>query len=108
MIAFKQVNVDLTVLTAEGTAIAQSGSHEYCVWSVLPPATAEQGLTAKEIEAKVGKDTAKVGQGKAMRNRWIAKKGDGFLRAVRSQPGLSFVNRMLTKDREDRSTPSRT
>jgi hypothetical protein len=33
------------------------------VWSVLPPPTAEQGLTAKEIEAKVGKDTAKVGQG---------------------------------------------
>lgn len=82
MITFKQVNLDQTVLTAEGVSIAQSGSHEYRVWSVLPPPTAEQGLTAKEIEAQVGKDTAKVGQGKAMKNRWIVKKGDGFLKAV--------------------------
>ncbi|GAA5955363.1 hypothetical protein JCM8115_001926 [Rhodotorula mucilaginosa] len=82
MITFKQVNLDQTVLTAEGVSIAQSGSHEYRVWSVLPPPTAEQGLTAKDIEVKVGKDTAKVGQGKAMKNRWIVKKGDGFLKAV--------------------------
>jgi phenylalanyl-tRNA synthetase alpha chain len=88
MITFKQVNLDQTVLTAEGVSIAQSGSHEYRVWSVLPPPTAEQGLTAKEIEAKVGKDTAKVGQGKAMKNRWIVKKGDGFLKAV--SPCISF------------------
>ncbi len=82
MITFKQINLDQTVLTAEGVSIAQSGSHEYRVWSALPPPTAEQGLTAKEIEAQVGKDTAKVGQGKAMKNRWIVKKGDGFLKAV--------------------------
>lgn len=92
MITFKQVNVDQTVLTAEGVSIAQSGSHEYRVWSALPPPTAEQGFTAKEIEAQVGKDTAKVGQGKAMKNRWIVKKGDGFLKAV--SPCMFFPPRL--------------
>ncbi|BGO99131.1 Phenylalanyl-tRNA synthetase, beta subunit, cytoplasmic [Rhodotorula toruloides] len=84
MVTFRQVNVDQHVLTAEGSQIAQSGSHEYRVWSALPPPASETGLTAKEIEAKVGKDTAKVGQGKAMKNKWVVKKGDGFLQAVAS------------------------
>jgi phenylalanyl-tRNA synthetase alpha chain len=83
MITFKQINLDSHVLTSEGQLIAQNGSHEFLVWSALPPPTAEVGLTAKEIEAKVGKDTAKVGQGKAMKNKWVTKKGDGFLQAVR-------------------------
>lgn len=86
MITFKQLNLDSHVLTSEGLSIAQQGSHEYLVWSALPPPTAEAGLTAKEIEAKVGKDTAKVGQGKAMKNKWVTKKGDGFLQAVRFSP----------------------
>ncbi|BGP04441.1 Phenylalanyl-tRNA synthetase, beta subunit, cytoplasmic [Rhodotorula toruloides] len=84
MVTFRQVNVDQHVLTSEGSQIAQSGSHEYRVWSALPPPASETGLTAKEIEAKVGKDTAKVGQGKAMKNKWVVKKGDGFLQAVAS------------------------
>jgi phenylalanyl-tRNA synthetase alpha chain len=83
MISFKQINLDSHVLTNEGSLIATNGSHEYLVWSALPPPSAEAGLTAKEIEAKVGKDTAKVGQGKAMKNKWVTKKGDGFLQAVR-------------------------
>ncbi|GAA6043238.1 hypothetical protein JCM8097_008476 [Rhodosporidiobolus ruineniae] len=82
MITFKQLNIDSHVLTKEGEQIASNGSHEFLVWSALPPPGAEQGLTAKEIEAKVGKDIAKVGQGKAMKNKWVVKKGDGFLQAV--------------------------
>ncbi|GAA5836593.1 hypothetical protein JCM3766R1_006964 [Sporobolomyces carnicolor] len=82
MVTFNQVNLDSYILTAEGSSIAQSGSHEFLVWSALPPVAAESGLTAKEIEEKVGKDVAKVGQGKAMKNKWISKKGDTFVRAV--------------------------
>lgn len=85
MITFKQINQDSYVLTVEGSQIAQSGSHEYLVWSCLPSSAGEttpSGLTAKEIEEKVGKDVAKVGQGKAMKNKWIQKKGDTFVRAV--------------------------
>ncbi|GAA5950346.1 hypothetical protein JCM3765_004515 [Sporobolomyces pararoseus] len=82
MITFKQINLDSYILTAEGSQIATSGSHEYLVWSSLPPSSSETGLTAKEIEQKVGKEVAKVGQGKAMKNKWITKKGDGFVRAL--------------------------
>ncbi|GAA5950639.1 hypothetical protein JCM21900_002537 [Sporobolomyces salmonicolor] len=84
MVTWKQITVDLHALTSEGSQIAQTGSHEYLVWSALPPAGSDAGLTAKDIEAKVGKEVAKVGQGKAMKNKWIAKKGDTFVRAVDS------------------------
>ncbi|GAA5898108.1 hypothetical protein JCM8208_000156 [Rhodotorula glutinis] len=82
MVTFKQINLEQHALTVEGTQIAQSGSHEYRVWAALPPPGSEQGLTAQQIGDKVGKDVAKVGQGKAMKNKWVAKKGDGFLQAV--------------------------
>lgn len=83
MVTFKQINLEQHVLTAEGAQIAQSGSHEFRVWAALPPPGSDAGLTAHQIADKVGKDVAKVGQGKAMKNKWVAKKGDGFLQAVR-------------------------
>ncbi|GAA5898984.1 phenylalanine--tRNA ligase subunit alpha [Sporobolomyces salmoneus] len=85
MVSFKQINLDSYILTTEGSSIAQSGSHEFLVWSSLPsPSSSSEtgGLTAKEIEERVGKEVGKVGQGKAMKNKWIVKKGDTFVRAV--------------------------
>ncbi|BGP44487.1 Phenylalanyl-tRNA synthetase, beta subunit, cytoplasmic [Rhodotorula kratochvilovae] len=82
MVTFKQINIEQHVLTAEGAQIAQSGSHEFRVWAALPPPGSDAGLTAQQIAEKVGKDVAKVGQGKAMKNKWVSKKGDGFLQAV--------------------------
>lgn len=90
MVNFKQINIEQHVLTVEGTQIAQSGSHEFRVWAALPPPGSEAGLTAQQIGEKVGKDVAKVGQGKAMKNKWVAKKGDGFLQAVRRSSPLSL------------------
>lgn len=81
MVVSEQVTVDVHGLTAEGNAIAQNGSHEYLVWSALPPLDGTP-LTAQEIQAKIGKDVAKVGQGNAMKNKWVTKKGDGFVKAV--------------------------
>jgi phenylalanyl-tRNA synthetase alpha chain len=104
MISFKQINLDSHVLTNEGSLIATNGSHEYLVWSALPPPSAEAGLTAKEIEAKVGKDTAKVGQGKAMKNKWVTKKGDGFLQAVRFFLLPFFSDEMLNNGDEQVAT----
>jgi len=87
MITFKQINQESIVLSSEGTQIASQGSHEFLVWSSLPSLSTSSsdsvGLTAKQIEENVGKDVAKVGQGKAMKNKWIVKKGDTFVRAVR-------------------------
>ena len=81
MVKSEQVTVDVHGLTSEGLLIAENGSHEYLVWQALPGVDATP-ITAQEIQAKVGKDVAKVGQGNAMKNKWMAKKGDGFIRAV--------------------------
>lgn len=94
MVKSEQLNVELHALTAEGLSIAQNGSHEYLVWSALPT-TEGAPLTAKEIEAKVGKDTAKVGQGKAMKNKWVVKKGDGFVKAVSLNDETKEASRTL-------------
>lgn len=88
MVTYTTFNPESHVLTAEGLSIAQGGSHEYLVWSALPP-TAGEPFTAKQIEALVGKDTAKIGQGKAMKNKWMVKKGDGFVKAVSGARGGS-------------------
>ena len=81
-------NPEAFVLTGEGNSIVASGSHEFLVWSAL----GQDPITAKALEAVVGADVAKIGQGKAMRNKWIKKEGDGFVRAVsgdlRRRPAL--------------------
>lgn len=83
MITYLTFNPELHVLTAEGLGIVQSGSHEFIVWKALPSASADP-ITSKQLEELVGKDVAKIGQGKAMKNKWISKKGDGFVKAVRA------------------------
>lgn len=71
-------NPEAYVLTKEGSSIAASGSHEFLVWSAL----GTDPINSKALEAVVGAEVAKIGQGKAMRNKWIKKDGDGFVRAV--------------------------
>lgn len=79
MIVYKIHNLEPHVLTSEGASIVEAGSHEFRVWEVLEGA----GLTLKEIQDKLGVEAAKVGQGKAFRNKWIKKRADGgFERAV--------------------------
>ncbi|KAM0746855.1 hypothetical protein T439DRAFT_318629 [Meredithblackwellia eburnea MCA 4105] len=79
MVVIKINTLEPHVLTAEGLSLSQTGSQEYQVWSALDKTTP---TTIKDIEAKVGKDTAKIGQGKAMKNKWVGKQGDGFVRLV--------------------------
>ncbi|GAA6013285.1 hypothetical protein JCM11491_006342 [Sporobolomyces phaffii] len=90
MVTFKQVNLDSYVLSSEGAHIAQTGSHEFLVWDAL--AGAPDGLAAGEIEQRVGKDVAKVGQGKAMKNKWIVKLGDRFAQNPAAGAGAGVVD----------------
>jgi len=78
MVEIATHNPDSYVLTGEGSSIVSGGSHEFLVWSAL----GQEPITAKALEAVVGGEVAKIGQGKAMRNKWIKKEGDGFVRAV--------------------------
>jgi phenylalanyl-tRNA synthetase alpha chain len=81
MVTYEMFSPKSHVLTPEGLSIAEGGSHEFLVWNACP-SSSEEPATAKAIEAAVGKEVAKIGQGKAMRNKWISKKGDGFVKAV--------------------------
>ncbi len=70
------------VLTHEGAQIALQGSHEARVWSACPLKGEGPPLPIKELQAKVGPETAKIGQGQAFKNKWIGKEGDGLVKLV--------------------------
>ncbi|KAG8856796.1 Phenylalanyl-tRNA synthetase, beta subunit, cytoplasmic [Tulasnella sp. 330] len=67
-------------LTPEGNDIADKGSHEAVVWSVLPLKGHGAALSIKDLKAKVGDETAKIGQGRAFKNGWVGKEGDGLVK----------------------------
>jgi phenylalanyl-tRNA synthetase alpha chain len=69
-------------LTAEGAQIALQGSHEARVWQACPSKGAGTPITAAELEQAVGGGVAGVGQGRAFKNKWIAKEGAGFVKLV--------------------------
>jgi len=72
-------------LTPEGIQIAQQGSHEARVWAALPAKGAGSPVRPAELKKIIGDEAAKVGQGRAFKNGWIMKDGDGLVKAVRQQ-----------------------
>lgn len=79
------------VLTQEGAQIALQGSHEARVWNVCPAKGEGPPLPIKELQAKVGLETAKIGQGQAFKNKWIGKEGDGLVKLVGIFIGQSML-----------------
>lgn len=73
------------VLTPEGVQIAQQGSHEARVWAALPAKGAGSPVPPTKLKKIIGDESAKAGQGRAFKNGWIAKDGDGLVKAVRQQ-----------------------
>ncbi|EED78742.1 predicted protein [Postia placenta Mad-698-R] len=84
MIAYTTQETTSHVLTHEGAQIALEGSHEARVWAALPPKGQGAAITPKQLEAVVGSETAKIGQGRAFKNKWIAKEGDGLVKVAES------------------------
>ncbi|KAJ2930225.1 hypothetical protein H1R20_g6893, partial [Candolleomyces eurysporus] len=82
MILYETHEVISHVLTAEGAQIATEGSHEARVWSVLPLPGQGTPVTPAQLKKEVGDETAKVGQGRAFKNGWIGKDGDGLVKKV--------------------------
>jgi phenylalanyl-tRNA synthetase alpha chain len=70
-------------LTPEGVQIAQQGSHEARVWAALPAKGAGSPVPPAQLKKIIGDEAAKVGQGRAFKNGWIAKDSDGLVKAVR-------------------------
>ncbi|KAI9179001.1 Phenylalanyl-tRNA synthetase, beta subunit, cytoplasmic [Blastocladiella emersonii ATCC 22665] len=73
MITFTPLEEERWVLTAEGDEIAAHGSHEAKVFAAVP--AGDEGISIADLTAAVGADVAKIGQGKAFKNKWIGKAG---------------------------------
>jgi phenylalanyl-tRNA synthetase alpha chain len=71
------------ILTPEGTQIVTEGSHEARVWAALPTKGEGAPLTPAQLKKQVGEEASKVGQGRAFKNGWIGKDGDGLVKLVR-------------------------
>lgn len=82
MITYETHETMSHVLTEEGASIALSGSHEARVWAAVPTKGEGSPLTPKQLEQTLGSEIAKVGQGRAFKNKWIAKEGDGLVKLV--------------------------
>jgi len=85
MILYESHETQSHVLTPEGAQVALHGSHEARVWAALPAKGARSPVAPAELKKIIGDDAAKVGQGRAFKNGWIAKEGDGFVKAVCQQ-----------------------
>ncbi|KAF9534187.1 phenylalanine-tRNA ligase [Crepidotus variabilis] len=80
MITYETHETVTHVLTPEGALILKDGSHEARVWNALPAKGQGEPMTAGALRVVVGDETAKVGQGRAFKNDWIAKEGSGFVK----------------------------
>jgi phenylalanyl-tRNA synthetase alpha chain len=86
MVTYKQIDREEALLEPEGKLIAENGSHEARVFEVLRKAV--EGLSVADIEKAIGdKNVAKVGQGKAFKEKWISRSKDGkFVASVCTLP----------------------
>jgi phenylalanyl-tRNA synthetase alpha chain len=78
MIEYDQKASERAVLEPEGQQIAERGSHEFLVYQAV---RSSGKILLKELPKIVGTDTAKFGQGNALKNKWIKKEGDSLLPA---------------------------
>ncbi|KAI8344589.1 tRNA synthetases class II core domain (F)-domain-containing protein [Chlamydoabsidia padenii] len=79
MVDYTSIDREVWTLTEEGQQVAEQGSHEARVFDAVP--AGEEGIAIADIQAKLG-DAAKIGQGKAFKNKWISKKGGNLVRLV--------------------------
>ncbi|KAF8917916.1 phenylalanine-tRNA ligase [Mucidula mucida] len=82
MIKYDTHEVFTHSLTPEGALIVKEGSHEARVWNALPVKGQGAPVPAAALKKLVGDETAKVGQGRAFKNGWIGKEGDGLVRTT--------------------------
>ena len=90
MITYQTIDREEAILQPEAEQIAADGSHEARVFEALSKAM--DGLTIPELESAIGdKSVTKLGQGKALREKWISKGKDGKFVATVRRTGQSAV-----------------
>jgi len=85
MLEYDAVDEEQVHLTEEGQSIADTGSHEWKVWDAIRKAGK---IEMKDLVSQVG-ESAKVGQGNAMKNKWIKKEGSALVVATDSVTDLT-------------------
>ncbi|KAJ1652665.1 Phenylalanyl-tRNA synthetase, beta subunit, cytoplasmic [Dispira simplex] len=68
MVDYQPLERDYLVLTPEGEEIARTGSHEAKVFHAIP--AGDQGIAVADLQKQLGA-SAKIGQGKALANKWV-------------------------------------
>ncbi|CAG8524699.1 10981_t:CDS:2 [Acaulospora colombiana] len=81
MVQYEPIEEEIWVLTDEGEEIADKGSHEAKVFDAIP--VGEEGISIQDLQNLLG-ESAKIGQGKAFKNKWINKNGNNLIRVVDS------------------------
>lgn len=82
MVKYDTHDVSSHVLTPEGAQIVKDGSHEARVWSALSLKGQGTPITPVQLKGIVGDEASKVGQGRAFKNGWIGKEGNGLIKLV--------------------------
>lgn len=83
MITYGTVDAEVPTLTPEAESIVEKGSHEARVFEAVLSRGLE-GLKIGDLEGVVGKESAKVGQGKAFKEGWVKKDGAKLVTLVQS------------------------
>ena len=78
-VVLEVIEKKLIELTDEGNSYAQEGSPEY---QFVTKMKMGEKCDMAEMENRCGKQVAKVGFGKAMKQKWVKKEGDKFERIV--------------------------
>ena len=76
-VADQPITSSFWVLTDEGSEIAAKGSPEFQVYQAIP----SEGINVNDLNASLG-NTAKIGLGPCMKNKWLKKDGDIILRIM--------------------------
>ena len=110
MVTYQQIERDEALLEPEAQSIVSHGSHEARVFEVVRKALG--GLSIQDLEGQVGdKNVAKLGQGKAFKEKWIKKDGSKLIASVCLPPTyppspavLSFVYILVAESEETNGT----
>jgi phenylalanyl-tRNA synthetase alpha chain len=83
MVAYEQAEREEAFLEPEAEVIVSHGSHEARVFEAVRQAL--DGLSIQDLESQIGdKMVAKLGQGKAFKEKWIKKDGAKLVALVRA------------------------
>ncbi|KAL9616965.1 MAG: hypothetical protein Q9160_008235 [Pyrenula sp. 1 TL-2023] len=106
MVTYNAIDREDAYLTPEAESIVEHGSHEARVFEAVRASS--NGLNLKELPGIVGQESAKVGQGNAFKQKWVAKskdKKDVLVVTAESIQDTTREQLSIIKDKKTHSDP---